>query len=79
MKQLNDFNIFLRGPEEIVTCPECGSRTDFTDLPDSAVVDAKGNSNEPQLHNCLNVAECGLTFISEIDLDDETLQGEDIG
>lgn len=68
MKQLKNFNIYLRGPEEIVTCPECGSRTEWEELP-------QGGDAEPQLHSCLNGC---LVFVSEIDLDDEDLQGGEI-
>ena len=43
--------------EEPTTCPECGARTDFKELP---------LPNEVFLHKCLNV-DCNFRFLTELD------------
>jgi len=43
--------------EEPTTCPECGARTDFKELP---------LPNEVLLHKCLNV-DCNFRFLTELD------------
>ena len=43
--------------EEPTTCPECGARTDFKELP---------LPNEVLLHECLN-EDCKMRFLTELD------------
>lgn len=62
MKQVDNKNIYIFDEDSPVTCPECGSRTDFEEL-----------ENGAQLHSCLNHTTCGLSFIVEI----ETIETQD--
>ena len=48
-------NIYLLDEDQPMTCPACGSRTDFVDTP-----------NGMQYHKCLNVS-CGKVFFAAED------------
>jgi hypothetical protein len=56
--------------DEIVTCPHCGSRTEFEELAVHSVSAAADLPVSSQHHKCLN-AECGFEFISEEETEDE--------
>lgn len=55
--RLSSMETFIFGTDDIVTCPKCGSRTDFLELSDTI-----------QEHDCLS---CKYEFVVEIEETDE--------
>jgi len=60
MKKLDKNNIWVLGPDDMPTCPECGSRCESEDI--------KGGSNDAQIQTCMG---CGFAFITEIMTDED--------
>jgi hypothetical protein len=56
-----EFPTYLLDLEQPTTCPLCGARTDFNDIPN--------NTPPVQLHTCLS-PDCGYQFLGEFDEDE---------